>query len=224
MSHSNPSAPNASNRTVSIRRVVLLLLFGATACMALTRPGRWVSERLLPQHIESVCAPPRLVSAPVDPKFQSAVTVAFRDLNLEGPREDWPFLTPTGERLVERLGRLDRWTDCVVFECGTRAADIEPHGWPDRETCVAIALSESVWMPRDLGWYANSGWRQWTLLLLDEQGRSLAATKLSALRPGWTLYDEDCQPWATQPDTSETEALPAVRSFHRGADGVIVAR
>src|SRR5262249_24183531 len=126
---------------VSLRRVVLLLMFGASACMALTTPGRWVAWKLLPERRPSAWMPLRLQNAPHTDRLSAALVENFADMQENADHAVGTLPAPTEARLVERLANLDGWRSCVIFEFGSTPAEIEAAGIADRQACVAIADS-----------------------------------------------------------------------------------
>jgi hypothetical protein len=220
MSLADPVGPR-----VSLRRVVLLFVFGASACMALTPPGQWVASRLLPCHRPGAWAPLYLESARHSERLAEDLDRAFADMRED---EDHPVGTlpvPTDAGLAERLAGLEGWTTCVVFELGSTPAQIEAAGIADREQCVAIANAGArlYLSPGRLEAMNQLHFRSWSVLLLDAQGRRMANASICALRPGFELVDPLQRIYAEVPGALGDGPLPAVRVFHLTEAGVVVA-
>jgi len=218
MASTDPAGPR-----VSLRRVVLLLLFGASACMALTDPGRWVASKLVP-HRGLAWAPIFLKTAPHSERIELELMRSFEDLDDGGVHPVGTMPVPTDELIAQRLGPLEGWTTCVVLELGSSPEQLLAAGLEDREACVAISQGGSRWLssPAKREQELQFPWRNFDVLLLDAQGRRLGGTVIQSLRPGFVLLDADRREYAERPDAPGDGALPAVRIFHRGPAGEVV--
>jgi hypothetical protein len=218
MSWTDPAGPR-----VSLRRVVLLLLFGASACMALTPPGRWVASRMLPRHGPPPWAPLYLEGSPRAGRLAEKLDLAFDDMHDDADHPVGTLPLPTDGNLTARLAGLDGWCTCVVLERGSTPAQIEAAGIADREACVAIANSGSrgFLSPARLAQLDDCAWRSWTVLLLDDRGRRLGSTSICALRPGFELTDPAQHLYTQRPGAPGDGPLPGVRVFRRTNTGEV---
>jgi hypothetical protein len=221
MSSRDPAGPR-----VSLRRVVLLLLFGASACMALTEPGRWAAHLLLPVE-HRIGAPLWLESAPSSAadaaRRNEALRRAFEDMGDGSAFARAP--VPTDAVISRRLAVLDGWSTAVLLEFGSTPAAIEAAGVSDREACVALANAAGRWRThlgtREDG--ADFPLRCWMLLLLDEQGRRVASTAFFSLRPGFELVEAGDSRFVERAGAPGDGGLPGVRLFNRIESGEVVA-
>src|SRR5262245_26008981 len=123
---------------VSFRRVVLLLLLGASACMALTQPGRWVAAKFLPQH-RLPFAPIYLASAPQSARDRAVLGQRLHVAFASGEEQGLMEPEPTEALVAERLAAFEGWSTCVLLEMGSTPQDVADAGIADRELCVALA-------------------------------------------------------------------------------------
>jgi hypothetical protein len=219
MSLADPAGPR-----VSLRRVVLLFLFGASACMALTPPGQWVASRLIPKRRPQAWTSPYLESAPHTELLALAVMDAFSDMLEDADHPVGTLPVPTDAAIIERLAHFDCWSTCVVLELGSSPAEVESAGITDRKECVAIANAAGrlFQSPGSLEKRSTLPWRTWTVLMIDEQGRRVAGTSICSLRPGFELLDAAARSYAERPDAPGDGSLPRVRVFRRTCTGEIV--
>lgn len=219
MSSCDPAGPR-----VSFRRVVLLLLLGATACMALTEPGRWVAHKLLPRE-HRFGAPLWLESAPHTARIDHELRSAFGDRGVHASLLRYVPSDLSDAGVIERIAALDGWSTCVLIEMGSAPMDVEAAGIADREACVAIAnaAGRGWWRGMRSVGETRLPWRTWILLLLDERGRRVASVDLSSVRPGFELTDPERGFLDERPGAPGDGGLPSVRVFHRTETGEVVA-
>jgi hypothetical protein len=219
MSSCDPAGPR-----VSFRRVVLLLLLGASACMALTDPGRWVADKFLPRD-QRIGAPIWLESAPHQLRLDHELRQAFGDPGVHASLLRFLTSDLSDEAVIARLARLDGWSTCVLLEMGSTPPEVEAAGIADREACVAIAnaAGRSWWRVGPRVDESDLGWRTWILLLLDDQGRRAASVDLTTVRQGWALTDPQQGILQKREGAPGDGGLPGERVFRLCETGEVVA-
>ena len=218
MTSCDPAGPR-----VSFRRVVMLLLLGASACMALTEPGRWVADQLLPRE-RRIGAPLWLETAPHTAQLDHDLRHAFEDPSVHASLLRFLPADLSDAAITERLASLEGWATCVLLEMGSTPQAVEAAGIADREACVAIAnaAGRSWWRVGPRVDEAELGWRTWILLLLDEQGRRAASVDLTTLRQGWEITDSQQRVVQRREGAPGDGGLPRVRVFRRCETGQVV--
>lgn len=214
---------DADPRRLSWRRVLLLIALGASSGLAFTRPGQWAAW--------TICRPlhPQLdFRLPLSLEYAmgkaSRECEAFRalgDMCYDGELSVEARAVPEPARIAERLARIDGWSTAVLFEAGTGPGALYRSGIDDIETCGRIIGAPiQLRAPKPFDW---SGFpiHQWSLVLLDEQGRRVAGVGVSALRPGFKLIDTEPDTFVPCPSAPGDGDLPAICIFRRSATGEV---
>jgi hypothetical protein len=213
-----------TDRRVRWYRVALLVALGASSGLAFTVPGRWLTWEL--QRSLRPTPPPLVPLSLYGVSGAGSRTIELSRLCSEmtvESGEDGSRVVPTPDEVARRLAALDRWSTAVLYEHWLGVGGLYETGLLDIETCARLigarwprAAKKSVDWPS----FPTQTWR---LVLLNEEGRSVGSTCVSALRPGWEVREttED-RVWVQSPTAPGDGVLPAVSVFRRLPSGEVV--
>jgi hypothetical protein len=210
----------SGGRSISVRRIALLVTCGVLMGLAWTDAGRNLTWRAALASVKPDVRVPLRMEFAYGPALRfDALERAFHDV--AAPADpDQRHALPTPELVASRLSGIDGWSTAVLCEFGSDAGALHRAGLDNALVCTELAR----WNGTDVrSWiFASGPLRYWRLVLLDGKDRQVGAFDVSAFRGGFALREfKGEMAYVVSPGEPGDGPLPAVCVFRRNEAGEV---